>query len=198
MFVQVIRGPVQDVDGLRRLMDRWNDELRPGADGYLGTTAGLTDDDELVALARFTDAASAARNSERPEQSAWWAEAEKCFSRAPVFQESDDVTLYLGGGSDDAGFVQVMAGRCIDRARAEALEREWVPRLAPLRPDLLGGYTAWHADGTFTEVAYFTSEADARKGESMELPDEVQAALAESDDCYTDVVYLDISEPWFT
>jgi len=198
MFVQVFTGSVTDVDRLRRLMQRWDDELRPGAVGHLGTTAGVTDGGEFVALARFADAASAARNSARAEQSAWWAEVEACFTRPPVFRESDDVTVYLGGGSDDAGFVQVMTGRCVDRARAETLEREWVPRLAPLRPDLLGGYTAWHADGTFTEVAYFTSETDARAGEAMEIPEEVQGALTESDDCYRDVVYLDITGPWFT
>jgi hypothetical protein len=91
-----------------------------------------------------------------------------------------------------------MVGRIVDRARAEALETEWVPKLAPLRPDLLGGFTAWHPDGTFTEVAYFTNEDDARAGEAIELPDDVTAALAESNDCYADIAYLDLTDPWLS
>jgi hypothetical protein len=198
MFVQVIRGRARDAEALRRLMDRWNEELRPGATGFLGTTAGVTATGEVVALARFVDAAAARRNSDRPEQSAWWAEAEKCFDGPVTFRDSGDVVEYLGGGSDSARFVQVMEGVCTDRPRAEALEREWVPRLSPIRPDLLGGYTAWHDDGRFTEVAYFTSEADARAGEAKPLPDEVAAALAESQACYSEIAYLDLTDPWLS
>ncbi len=198
MFLQVIRGPVQDVEGLQRLQERWTEELRPSAEGYLGTTSGVTPGGEFIALVRFRDEAAGVANAHRPEQSAWWSEAEKCFSAPPVFAGSDDVTLYLDGGTDSAGFVQVMIGRCVDRAKAEALEQEWVPKLAPLRPDLMGGFTAWHTDGTFTEVAYFTSEAEARAGEALELPEAVTNALAETNECYADISYFDLAEPWLS
>ena len=74
MFVQVIEGRVADRDALRRQMDRWMSELRPGATGFLGSTAGVTDDGYAIAFARFESAAAAEANSERPEQGRWWAE----------------------------------------------------------------------------------------------------------------------------
>ena len=40
MFVQVIEGQLADREGLRRQLELWMTELRPGATGYLGTTAG--------------------------------------------------------------------------------------------------------------------------------------------------------------
>ena len=42
MFIQVITGKVTDADGFRRQDQKWNDELRPGATGFLGSTAGTT------------------------------------------------------------------------------------------------------------------------------------------------------------
>lgn len=68
MFVQLIEGRVSDRDGLRRQMDRWMSELRPQAAGFLGSTAGVTDDGQAIVLARFESARAAQANSERPEQ----------------------------------------------------------------------------------------------------------------------------------
>src|SRR3546814_9094548 len=51
---------------------------------------------------------SARANSELPEQSAWWEGMAKLYDGEPTFTESSDVTEWMGGGSDDAGFVQVM------------------------------------------------------------------------------------------
>jgi len=36
-----------------------------------------------------------------------------------------------------------------------------------------------HDDGRWTQVIYFTSEAEARAGERKEAPQEMQAAMAE-------------------
>ena len=77
MFIQVITGTVTDPEGLRRQSDRWQDELRHGAIGYLGATAGVTNDGRSIAMIRFDSEASARANSERDEQGAWWAETEK-------------------------------------------------------------------------------------------------------------------------
>ena len=44
MFVQVIEGQVADREGLKRQLERWQEELRPGATGLLGSTSGVTDD----------------------------------------------------------------------------------------------------------------------------------------------------------
>ena len=63
MFVQVIEGKVSDRAALRRQLDRWNDELRPGATGFLGSTSGVTDDGVGFTIARFESAAAATANS---------------------------------------------------------------------------------------------------------------------------------------
>ena len=120
-----------------------------------------------VVLARFEDESSARTNSERPEQQAWWEETARFSDRDPTFRESSDVTTLFGGGSDDAGFVQVMEGKVSDRAKAEAWETpERLEQLHAARPDLLGGVRVGQPDGAFVEAAYFTSEQDARHGES--------------------------------
>jgi hypothetical protein len=53
VFVQVIRGQVDDAAAVRAAMDRWAAELAPGAIGWLGSTAGVTEDGRFIALARF-------------------------------------------------------------------------------------------------------------------------------------------------
>src|SRR4051794_8975001 len=67
MFVQVIEGRVADAERLRDLMERWSTELRPGATGFLGSTAGVTDAGMAIAFARLDSAESARANSQRPE-----------------------------------------------------------------------------------------------------------------------------------
>src|SRR5207302_285085 len=123
MFIQVIQGKVADEAGLQRQMDRWNEQLMPGAieRGYLGSTSGATDDGTFIALARFDSADAARANSERPEQGEWWAETAKCFDGEVMFMDCDGVQTWLAGGSDDAGFVQIMEGRSSDVAQMHEL-----------------------------------------------------------------------------
>jgi hypothetical protein len=166
MFVQVMKGRTSDPDGLQRQAQRWLSDVRPDAIGYLGGTFGIADDGTFVVLARFEDESSARANSERPEQQAWWEETARFSDGEPTFRESSDVTTLFGGGSDDAGFVQVMEGAVSDRAKAEAWETpERLEELHAARPDLLGAIRVLLADGAFVEAAYFTSEDDARQGE---------------------------------
>ena len=119
MFIQVITGTVNDVEGFRKQDQRWHDELEAGATGFLGSTAGATDDGRFLVSARFESADAAKRNSERPEQGAWWAETEKYLSDVE-FHDSNKQTTLFGGGSDDATFVQVMRGRVTDRDKIAA------------------------------------------------------------------------------
>jgi hypothetical protein len=70
MFVQVIKGQVSDAAEVQAAWNRWLDEIAPGAIGWLGTTAGVTDEGTFVGLARFDSEDAARRNSERPEQEA--------------------------------------------------------------------------------------------------------------------------------
>jgi len=167
MFVQVIKGKTNDPEGMRRQGERWNEQVGPVAKGFLGSTSGVADDGTFVTFARFEDEAAARANFESPEQTAWWQEMSKYIEGEPSFRESNDVALLLDGGSDQAGFVQVMEGTVADRAKAESFETpEMLEQLRKARPDLLGSLRVWFDGGAYVEAAYFTSEEDARKGES--------------------------------
>jgi hypothetical protein len=72
VFIQIIQGRATNPDGIRTELDRWKAELAPGADGWLGSTAGITDDGYFIAVVRFASEELARRNSDRPEQDAWW------------------------------------------------------------------------------------------------------------------------------
>ena len=169
MFGQVIRAKTNDPDGVRKHSDRWYEELRPGAEGFLGATAGVSADGETVSIVRFADEDAARRNSERPEQAEWWSDMEKLLEGV-TFAESSDVETLHGGGSDDAGFVQVMEGSYTDADTLRRLTSDAGEMLAKLRPDLLGALLVLHDDNRFTQVAYFTSESDARENEAKDVP----------------------------
>ena len=180
MFAQVIQGRTSDAQALRSAVDRWTRELGPGSIGWLGSTGGVTDDGRFIAVVRFESAEAAARNSERPEQTRWWQETEKLLDGGARFSDSEDVTVDVRGDPDTAGFVQVMQGRVTDAARARELMAQMESdALASYRPDVIGSVAIGHEDGEWTQVIYFTSEADAREGERKETPPEMQAVMDE-------------------
>jgi hypothetical protein len=195
MFVQVIEGRVADRDGLRRQMDNWESELRPGATGFLGSTAGVADDGHAIALARFESAAAAKANSDRPEQGRWWAETEKHFDGPVTFTDSEDVQTFLGGGSDDAGFVQVMKGSA-DRDQMREIDAGFEKHAPSWRPDLLGVLRVWTGSDTYVEIAYFKSEAEAREGEKREPPPELAEQMGQFEAMTANIEFLDLKEPW--
>lgn len=200
MFIQVITAKVIEEEGLQRHLNRWEADVRPGAEGFLGSTSGITDDGQLIVLARFESEEAARRNSERPEQGAWWAETEKTLDD-PKFQDSVDVVITGAGGSNDAGFVQVMRGHVIDAAKMTALMgrmKEFEASMAEARPDVLGDVTAFHGDGTFSDAVYFRSEAEARANEGKEMPAEMQAMFEEWMAAATIDEYLDLKQPRLT
>lgn len=199
MFVQVIQGRTSDAAALRAAMDRWGAELSPSATGFLGTTAGVTGDGRFVALARFESTDAARRNSERPEQDAWWTETVRLFDGEATFHDSHDVGVYLVGDPDQAGFVQVMQGRTRDSARAKELMSADSPEWASFRPDIIGSVNIDHGDGTWTSAIYFTSEAEAREGERKDPPPEMAAQMAEMDALADGPVeFFDLTDPWLS
>lgn len=193
MFAQVIKGRSKDETALRRQFDRWAEEVRPGAEGFLGCTTGISKDGTWVTVARFESEEAARRASDRPEQGKWWEETEQYLDDV-TFNDCAEVDEVLGGGSNDAGFVQVMQGRATDVEKIRSMGREMEPELRKMRPDVIGGIAAWHGDGgEFTQVMYFESEAAAREGESStanEGPPEDWLELFE------DMRYIDLSDPW--
>ena len=198
MFIQVITGTTTDAGGLRRQADRWDQEVRPGAVGFLGSTSGVTDDGRVIVAARFESEAAARRNSGREEQGAWWAETEK-YIHGVTFRESSDITTMLGGGSDEAGFVQVMLGHVIDATKLAAIEArtpEFEEVMRRFRPDVVGDVIARHPDGTYTDIVYFSSEAAARRGELQEMPADLQAMFGDLMAAIVIDEYLDLKDPW--
>ncbi|WP_436495494.1 hypothetical protein [Actinokineospora sp. HUAS TT18] len=198
MFMQIIQGRVRDEQAARATMDRWLSDLEPGADGWLGGTYGVTDDGMLCACVRFESAEAAHRNSERPEQGEWWREMEQHFDGEVTFHDCEDVMLLLNGGSDDAGFVQIIQGRVTDRDKARALNERAAGMLSQHRPDVIGATIAMDDAGYFCETVFFTSEAEAREGESKDLPPEARALMEEEMALLQDVSYRDLRHPWFT
>jgi hypothetical protein len=197
MFAQIIEGKVADPARLRREFDRWNTELRPGAAGFLGSTGGVTDDGVGIMVARFESAAAAKANSDRPEQGAWWSAAERCYDGPVTFTESEDVEEFLGGGSNDAGFVQVMkTSDGPDRAALKVLDAQFEQHAATVRPDLIGGVRVWTGPRSTIDVNYFTSEAEAREYEQKEPPPELKEAMAEFTEYFANTQFLDLRDPW--
>jgi hypothetical protein len=188
MFVQVLRGRVLDAAGVTRQLDRWLEELSPQAAGWLGSTAGVTDDDRFIASFRFDTVEAARTNSDRSEQTAWWNETSKYLDTAR-FHDCELVQEYKAGGSDDAGFVQVIQGRVLDPAgyREASLKQAGSPR-----DDVIGGLIAW-AGSHFTEVVYFTSEEEARRGERTP---QQRVALEKTWPLTQDLEYFDLRAPW--
>jgi hypothetical protein len=196
MFVQIITGRAKDVDRMKAMMDRWIDELRPGAEGFVGTTAGVTENGEAIAVARFESAAAAHANSERPEQGAWWAEMESCYDGDVSFSDSEDVDLFLGGGSNDAGFVQVMYSSDVDRESLARMDKAFESHAETFRPDIIGGMRVWTGPSTGYDITYFTSEDEARVGESKDPPPELASMMKEFESLMASTQFFDLSDPW--
>ncbi|HEU0212882.1 MAG TPA: hypothetical protein VFR13_02270 [Jiangellaceae bacterium] len=198
MFVQVIQGQVSDAAAVRAAFDGWIQDLAPGADGWLGSTAGVTEDGRFIAVARFESEEAARRNSNRPEQDAWWSETAKLFTGEATFTDSTDVAVDVTGGDpDDAGFVQVIQGRSSDPARAQELMGQDSTAWAEFRPDIIGSVGVGHAGGAYTTVVYFTSEEAAREGERKEMPPALQAQMDEMNALNVGTPdFFDLREPW--
>lgn len=193
MFIQVITAPCTKHDDVHRLLDSWETELGPGADGWLGGTYGFTDDNEFVGVVRFASREQAMANSNRPEQGAWAEKFGASLDGTPEFRDYDDVRQFLDGGSDDAGFVQVVQGRAEDPMLIEQLLAT-TGQLRDARPEVIGGTVAIADDGSFTETIAFTDEASARIGEKKEPPPEVRDLLGRA---MAGARFRDLQSPWF-
>ena len=197
MFLQIMYGKVADEGLLRKQMDVWRQEFKNDAVGYLGSTSGFTDDGHFVALARFESADAARANSSRPEQGEWWEAMASAFEGDVEFTDCEEVDLIHEGGSDDAGFVQIMKGRAVDpeklRSAADAMETD----MTEARPDVVGVVVGWHGDREFTQAVYFSSEEEARKAEAVEgdsddAADDAWRALIDGE-----LAFIDLHEPMF-
>ena len=195
MFIQIIQGRCTRQDELHAVLDRWPRELGPGAEGWLGGTYGFTDDDKFIGVVRFESKEAAMANSNRPEQTAWAEQMMALMDGEVTYHDCEDVTLMMGGGSDDAGFVQVIRGKVDDPDRLRAMMTSDPTSLHEMRPEIIGATLAIEPDGTFTETVAFTDEASARKGEGLEPPADVRA---EMEYAMKDATFYDLHHPWFS
>jgi hypothetical protein len=196
VFIQIIQGRCTRADELKAGLDRWREECEPGALGFLGGTYGFTDDDTFCAVVRFETREAALANSARPAQGAWWASVEPLFDGPVEFHDCDDVLLMMDGGSDDAGFVQVVRGRVRDPERLRSTMDRVSAILHEARPEIIGATIAIEEDGTFTETVAFTDETAARSGEAKDMPAELRDLVG---DVFTgEETYLDLHTPFFT
>ncbi|MFC5731608.1 MULTISPECIES: hypothetical protein [Nocardioides] len=193
MFIQMIQGPCSRQDEVHALLDEWRRDLAPGASGWLGGTYGFTDDDQFMAVVRFESRDAAMANSNRPEQGAWAERFAELMAGPLEFHDCDDVTLFMDGGSDQAGFVQIIRGRAEDPSRLKAMLAD-TTTLHEMRPEILGGTLAFEPDGSFIETVAFTTEEEARKGEQLEPPAEVRRDL---ESVMKGASFYDLHHPWF-
>jgi hypothetical protein len=200
MFAQVIQGRVTDPAGLRRQWEKWERDIKPGARGYLGSTGGVTADGEFIIVARFENEESARANSDRPEQTTWWEET-SAYVSDPLFHDCTEVDLINDGGSDEAGFVQVIQGKTKDVAKSRELDSRMESQLRELRPDVIGGLVAWHPEnGRYTNTIYFRSEGEARaKEKEMASAEGFQEFMRETEALSDgEPKFLDLTEPWMS
>jgi hypothetical protein len=115
------------------------------------------------------------------------------------FHDCNRVETFFGGGSNDAGFVQVMQGRVLDadalrRVEQRILEVEDTFRAA--RPDVIGEVIAYHDDAdTYSDIVYFSSESEARANEQKDMPAELQQFTEELMRAAVIDEYLDLKNP---
>jgi hypothetical protein len=196
MFAQVIQGRTSDTEAVRAAAEQWLKELAPGATGWLGSTVGITDDGEFVAVTRFESAEAAQRNSDRPEQTRWWEETRRLFDGEPTFADSEDVSVEVIGDPDRAEFVQVMRGVSTDPVRSKELMGQLpLEQMKALRPEILGMTMVWQDGGAWTQAIYFTSEAAAREGERVNPPEEWAGAMEELMKLGGEPEFLDLRRP---
>jgi len=196
MFIQILQGRCTRQDELRAMADTWARDLAPGATGWLGGTYGFTDDDQFVGVVRFESREAAMANSQRPEQGVWAEQMMSLMDGPMEFHDCDDVTLMMDGGSDSAGFVQVIRGRVAEPDRLKALMTD-TEMLHEMRPDIIGASLAFEDDGTFTETIAFTDESAAREGERKESPDMPAEVRQTLDAAMQGATFYDLHHPWF-
>lgn len=196
IFVQVIRASVDDADQVRAGYHRWFEDLAPGADGWLASTAGITDEGVFIAVVRFASEEAARRNSQRDEQDRWWKEFSRYLADEAIFVESTNVAAFGDDKPDHADFVHVVRGRATGLGdglgRVAEHEQHYVYEH---HLPIVGGMLIAHEDDGFTELLYYESEDDARD-EQGHLPREGVTMVERVAGYVLDAEHLHLPDPW--
>ena len=194
MFIQVMQGEIKDLEGARETMNRWREELEAGAEGWIGGTFGVSDDGQLVAVVRFESEEAARRNSERPEQGAWWSDMSAHFIGDVAFHDYSEVVTLLDGGSDDAGFVQIIQGRIANPARFREMADVARRHASGLRaPTSSARRSAWRRTVSSPRPWPSPRSRPPARARCSAMPDEAREFMAE----LQDLTFIDLKDPWF-
>jgi hypothetical protein len=196
VFIQVIQGRALDPPGIRRELNRWQRQLATDADGWLGATAGVTEDGWSVVVMHFDSERQARRSSDRPEHRAWWREASRHLGEVAL-HDAPRVRLFGEGRWEGAGYVQVVQGHLDELEGMASLGGDQEEALAREAPHILGVTVAEHADrlGDFTQILYFTSEQDAQRFAPELQADVAEPAQAERRGLLTNLRSFDLRDP---
>jgi hypothetical protein len=196
MLAETIRGGVSDPKAMSAAFESWVQEIAPGARGWLGSTGGVTDDNDLFILTRFESEEEATAHEERPEQGQFWAEVSCLFRGEPTVQTSTQVYFDTNGDLNSTGFVQVRFGQLGNVDRMMALMAENSPWRTS-RAEILGIVGVDFGDGRFTNLVYFNSYDTAHDGEK-DLPPDVRTRMDEMRSLLVgELEVLDLKNPWF-
>ena len=94
----------------------------------------------------------------------------------------------------------MMRGRVTDAAKLAEVRGKQASMeklFGEARPDVIGEVIAVHDDGTYTDVVYFSSEAEARANEAKPMPADAQAMFEELMSAIDVTEYLDLRSPEF-
>jgi hypothetical protein len=157
MFVLKVEARTTQPDALRKHVLTWPADVGKSATGWLGNTAGVSDDGHFILLMRFVSEEAAWITSDLDESGRWWQRCARHLDTKPVFTGSTKVRGILGGGSDDAAVVRITRGRATeDRLRDSLRELETIALNE--RAVVIGGIVAWHDEDRFTEALYLKSK----------------------------------------
>jgi hypothetical protein len=196
MFGQVVRGHTADPAGVRKAMERWRRDVAPRVAGWLGATAGVTQDGRYIASVRFGSENAAMADPVRLERDGWWADTSGLFTGEVTVRHGTVAYMHTTGDPDRAGFVQVIRGRTCDRRRFRELLGAEEPFFS-CRPDILGEIVVEHGESDWTMALYCTTEEEARAGELKAMPAQWQAVFAAQQKLMIgEPEIFDLREPW--
>ena len=196
MFVQIIQGHVRDPEQVKAAIDAWVRDLSPGADGWINSTGGVTDDGQFIGLACFTDLNRPTATANGPSRASGGS-ARRSSSTARSRSTTPTTWSPTTRATRTGRFVQIVQGQGRDRDRALTLLLRDSDEWARFRPEVLGTTACSYGDGEYTVAVYFTNEQDARAAERKQLPPHLAEEMAEVRRLQVrETSYFDLHTPW--
>ena len=195
MFLLTVEGRTGTPDALHEDVLNWPGEVGRSAVGWLGNTAGVSNDGDFVLLMRFESEEAAWITSDLPEQGRWWQTCAEHLDTKPAITGSTTVIGILDGGSDDAAAVRIRRGSAVlNRYRRSLRQLETLPPAE--RAAVIGGIVAWHDGDRFTEALYLTSRDFAQVRQLGTSPTPLGRFIDGLEASILDAKVIELDEPW--